>query len=325
MIESKEYIDIKFYKLWKHIRITRLQKEKIKRIIFPLFSPFLTRLATYQNWKNSKVFISNGKSENGEIRNKLDKLNEIRLAVVIHVFYIEVFEDILNKLLSDKSIKFSLYLTCPHHLSHKVKQVLSKNNLKATILEVSNHGRDILPFLKILPAVLKKDSNLILKLHTKKSNHLNRKELWSTDIFDKLIGVNNLKNNTKVFLSNSCLGMLGPEGHILPMSLYYGGNAMHVRMLCEKMGLRKEQFGGMNFVAGSMFFARREVLEPVLKFGLTDENFEPENNQLDNTMAHAVERAFAAGLILTGSKLGDSASTTESINCNVVDNHPFTI
>ena len=327
MVENQKYIDVKFYKLWKHVRITRLQKEKIKRSVFPVLAPFIRRLATYQNWKESRVFIADGRNRTPQnnVSKGLPGIKSIKLAIVVHVFYLDIFESILNKILSNKPLNFSLFITCPKDLAGKIDELLKGYDLSAEILTVENHGRDILPFLKILPMVLKRDFNLILKLHTKRSNHLNKKDTWSSDLFNKLIENSQILNNIEVFKSDLSLGMLGPEGHILPMSLYYGGNAMRVRMLCVKMGLRTEQFKGMNFVAGSMFYARREVLKHILKTDLKDHDFEKESNQLDNTMAHAVERAFAAGIILSGLKLGDSNSTNDNINCNVVANHPFTI
>ncbi len=326
MNRDRKYIDIKFYKLWKYVRITRLQKEKITRIVFPLFAVFLKNLATYQNWKEAKVFLSEKYipiKPSGSLAPK--PLKDIKLAIVIHVFYVGVFKKILKQINANYSLSYDLFLTCPAELLSNVEKVLSEYDQKAEILTVKNHGRDILPFLKILPTVLEDDYNLILKLHTKRSNHLNKKEMWSSDIFNKLIGEKHMSQNIDVFKSDFNIGMLGPEGHILPMSLYYGGNASRVRVLAERMGLLTSHLKGMNFVAGSMFFARREVLLPMQDLGLQESDFEIEDNQLDNTMAHAVERAFAAGVILTHLNLADSSTTVSKFGCNVILNHPFTL
>jgi lipopolysaccharide biosynthesis protein len=91
------------------------------------------------------------------------------------------------------------------------------------------------------------------------------------------------------------------------------------------MGLRKEQLAGLNFVAGSMFYARKEVLFPVLALDLKDSDFEDENKQLDSTLAHTLERIFPAGLILKEMLLADTSSTPEKINCKLTLNHPYTL
>ncbi len=337
MQQNKSYIEIDFYKLWRHVRLTRLQKENIKNILFTPFPFLFQQFAAYQNWKNAQVFAVNRKDntqqtpENSTIvnyrnnnhHNIVKPIN--KLAVVIHVFYLDVFFEILTMLSSTSHPKLKLYITCPECLNTEIKETLEKMAFSFKIKTVKNHGRDILPFLKILPIVFKENYELVLKIHTKRSNHLNKKELWQTDLFSKLLVHENIINIVNVFEKYPQIGMLGPSGNILPMSLYYGGNAHTVEKLCLNMGLEHHQLHNLNFVAGSMFYARKEALLPVLNLGLNDENFEKEDKQLDNTMAHAVERAFAGGLIVTGLKLVDSSSSPKNISYRITKNHPFTI
>lgn len=44
------------------------------------------------------------------------------------------------------------------------------------------------------------------------------------------------------------------------------------------------------FVAGTMFFATKELLVDLLEINILDSDFEDEDNQLDGTVAHTVER-----------------------------------
>ena len=46
----------------------------------------------------------------------------------------------------------------------------------------------------------------------------------------------------------------------------------------------------LHFPAGSMFIAKQDILQALKSLQLTHEDFEYEENQLDNTTAHAIER-----------------------------------
>jgi len=327
MPKEEKYIEIDFYKIWKYIRLNRVAKENIKSTLFS-FAPLLFyRFASYQHWKNAQVFAAN-LNNNIEEQTGLtqDKpTRDSKLAIVLHAFYLDVFKELVSLLPKVEEVEFKLFVSCPPFLQSDINQVVSQFSFPFEMVIVENHGRDIMPFLKTLPLVFGQGFDLVLKLHTKRSNHLNKKDLWSTELFRKLLSEPSIHDILGVFLIHPELGMIGPEGHILPMSLYYGGNAKKVSELCLKMGLSKKQLAGLNFVAGSMFFARKEVLLPILQLNLGDSDFENEEKQLDNTLAHAVERAFAAGLIVSGRKLADTSSTKENLTCTVTLNHPFTI
>jgi len=324
---NNQYIEIDFSKLWKLVRLKRQTKEALKTALFSLLPFLFSRFASYQHWKNARVFAYKEKYNTINIKTARQQPGnkELKLAVVIHVFYIDVFKEILSLLLKNKTVSFKIFITCPENLHDSIDGLLNQTGISYSILSVKNRGRDVLPFLKILPVVFDENYNLILKLHTKRSNHLNKKDLWSTDLFSKLIGEGEVKKIYELFIENNEVGMAGPEGHILPMSLYYGGNPERVRILCEKMGLQKQQLKRLLFVAGSMFYARKEVLLPVLNLGLKDEDFEEENSQLDKTMAHAVERVFGAGVVFSGFELADTNSSFLNFSCKITLNHPFTI
>jgi lipopolysaccharide biosynthesis protein len=166
---------------------------------------------------------------------------------------------------------------------------------------------------------------LILKIHTKRSNHLKKKNLWKDDLFEKMIGKDCIGKVIHTFNQHQEIGMIGPSGHILPMSLYYGANAQSVLSLSLRMGLNKEQLRNLHFTAGTMFYIRKEALLPVLALGLKDDHFETEDKQLDGTMAHALERAITSSLLASGLKLADTSSTPENISCRIDKNYKFTL
>jgi lipopolysaccharide biosynthesis protein len=327
MQDKNNSLERKNYRLWKQLLISHYQKEAIKRILFSSMPFLFNKLAAYQDWNKAKVFTAQREGNpclqhilKEQLSPKVKKL-----ALVFHVFHLDILKELLSVLLEQKNTKFNLFITCPENLYDEINIMLTNKKLAFQIMITENHGRDILPFLKILPEVLKQDFDIILKIHTKRDNHRNKKNLWSTELFGKLLGEENMQNALQIFSNYPKVGMIGPAGHILPMSMYYGGNAKIVQSLSIKMGVKKEQLSGMNFVAGSMFYATKDALEPILKLGLKDADFESEDKQLDKTMAHSIERIFAAGLIVTDKILVDTNSTPEKLSCKLTLNHPFTI
>jgi lipopolysaccharide biosynthesis protein len=149
--------------------------------------------------------------------------------------------------------------------------------------------------------------------------------LWSNDLFNKLLGDGAINKAINIFQENPDIGIIGPTKHILPMYYYYGANALTVEFLSNKMGVKKSDLSNLNFVAGSMFYATKEALLPILNLGLKDENFEIEKNQTDGTMAHAVERTFSAALLVNNLQLADTEYKSNKPVVLISKAHHFSI
>jgi lipopolysaccharide biosynthesis protein len=121
------------------------------------------------------------------------------------------------------------------------------------------------------------------------------------------------------------IGIIGPEGHILPMAMYYSNNADKVRLLCERMALDVHMITKLYFVAGTMFYARLDALQPLMALGLAASDFEEEEGQVDGTLAHAIERALGASCLRAGLLLIDTKSTVEKLHAKAVLHYTFSI
>lgn len=327
--QNTEYKYHDFQKLWKFVPVRRSFKETMKNILFTIFPLVFSNWAIYQNWKYAKVYRGMAvkpwqtaywqRKLNNQYTFPIPESNQKNcipakgksLAVVIHVFYPEVFREIIMYLTQPVMDQLYLYFTGPQEILEEVKVLIPEVFQNVRYFPAKNHGRDILPFLQILPQVFNDGHELVLKLHTKYSNHLNRREHWRNDLLSKLIGEGMINHAIEIFEKNPCVGMVGPAGNILPMQLYYAANGERVQRLSKLMGLSNGQLRDLNFVAGSMFYARKEALKPVLDLNLLETDFEPEAGQKDGTMAHVVERLFAAALIKSNLQLADSAYNFE--------------
>jgi len=215
------------------------------------------------------------------------------LAIVIHAFYEDVFAEILQRLKEMKNVNFKLFVTTPNAQSASMDARLQSSGFAYELLPVDNHGRDVLPFLKMMERVTGEGYAYLLKVHTKKSNHRQDGDVWRNDLYSKLLNETSMLKAMESFNNDGDLGLIGPAGHIVSMSFYWGSNADTVEYLARRLGQSPDSIKPLSFIAGTMFFARVDALTPLLNLAINGEDFEPEAGQVDGTLAHALERAIA--------------------------------
>ena len=211
--------------------------------------------------------------------------------VILHVWYLDVFEEMLESLLAQTS-RWRLTVTTTRELADRVRSILQARDVEHRIIVVENRGRDILPFLIAANQLLREGVDVVLKLHTKRSPHRKDGDQWRNDILNSLVEDANDCRLKSQFQANPSLGLIGPVGHSQPMSYYWGANEDTVRKLSYRIGLETGDLMQETFVSGSMFWARLESLRPLLDADLAPSDFEDELGQLDGTLAHAIERMF---------------------------------
>jgi lipopolysaccharide biosynthesis protein/glycosyltransferase involved in cell wall biosynthesis len=161
--------------------------------------------------------------------------------------------------------------------------------------------------LGIFSAIADLNYKYICKIHTKKSVYINTGKEWQRDMMDKLLGSQEMVARIKrAFDEHPDWGLIGPQGHVVPHTFYWTLNAESVNRLANSINIPTV---GMDFsyVAGSMFWFRPEALSLVLQLGLHTQDFEPEQGQIDGTLAHAVERLFGLAAKHTGYVIGESS------------------
>lgn len=225
------------------------------------------------------------------------------VAVVIHAYYMDVFGEILDYIRQIRHTPLKLYISTPAGQAEGIHALLADSTLDYHLQEVPNHGRDVLPFLKLLPRIIEDGFATLVKVHTKKSTHRQDGDNWRRDLYTKLLNPQALADAQADFASDPTLGILGPAGHVVPMSFYWGSNALAVEKLACRLGINPAELSRTSFVAGTMFFARTDALLPLMNLALSDEDFEAEAGQVDGTFAHALERAIAISAQAAGLKL----------------------
>jgi lipopolysaccharide biosynthesis protein len=218
-----------------------------------------------------------------------DVTRQRRPCAVIHVWYVELLEELLQALAAT-GLVFRVVCTVPREREEAVRRELTRLGREAEIVTVANHGRDILPFLSLIGRLHDEGEDVVLKLHTKRSTHRADGAAWRADLVDRLASPARAAAIVTAFAADPALGLVAPEGHVQPLGYYWGANATNTEYLCSLLGIPQPDAETDRFVAGSMFWCRLGALAPLFDAPLSAGDFNPEAGQVDGTMAHAVER-----------------------------------
>lgn len=222
----------------------------------------------------------------------MERQENVRLAVIVHLYYLDMWGQ-LEEGLSNINQYFDLYISVPVGYGDISIDSVSKYHKNTNIVVVPNRGRDVLPFVTIMNRIRKFNYDYILKLHTKKSKHRSDGSDWFNDIISNLLP----DNQTKVcsILSRKDTGIVGPKGHIVSLSYHMGSNKLKlVELISEidktRIDRYQENWSRYPFIGSTMFWARFDLLTPLLDLYLLPSDFESESGQIDGTLAHAIER-----------------------------------
>lgn len=109
-----------------------------------------------------------------------------KIAVIIHLFYLDnwpLFKDKLNLL---KKYDAGIYVTMPKQHAH-FEESIQKAFPGTTIIIVKNKGRDVLPFLVAARRAIQDGYGLALKFHSKKSTHRTDGQEWLETMLNQII------------------------------------------------------------------------------------------------------------------------------------------
>jgi O-antigen biosynthesis protein len=216
------------------------------------------------------------------------------VAVVIHAFYLDALDALLNKV---RNIPGRVDLFISTDREEKRAQIAALcqgwDRGAVEIAVTPNRGRDIAPKL-----IAFRDSyaryELFLHLHTKKSPHGGAPLLrWRDHLIDNLIGSPEIAAGIVSLFSDRRLGVVFPQ-HLADIRgiLNWGYNYNMARALAQKMGATIDKNRVLEFPSGSMFWGRSAALRPLLDLNLTFDDFPEEDGRVDGTLAHAIERCI---------------------------------
>ena len=233
---------------------------------------------------------------------------DLKIAVVIHAFYIDVLEDIISSI-DHISPRPDLFISVSEgadvkEVEHFLKE---KRYVDFTIKAVQNRGRDVAPFLVEFAESLK-SYDVCCKIHGKKSLYGGSEQTnWRNHLYHNLLGSKEIVDDIlSAFVENKKLGLLFSDNY--GMIPYWGytwlTNKGVVAGLLQRLKLQKlapilDQTY-IDYPAGTMFWFRPKAIVQILDSDIDYKDFPEEPIGNDGTIAHGLERLFAYVTRLNG-------------------------
>jgi Rhamnan synthesis protein F/Methyltransferase domain len=216
------------------------------------------------------------------------------VAAIIHMFYPDLAVE-FRSYLENIPGAVDLFISTTGEFERSIveKAFFGWSKGRVDVRLVPNRGRDIAPKLVNFRDVY--DSHAyVLHLHTKRSDHASILATWRHLLLEDLLG--NEATVSSIFAAfehNPRLGMVASQ-HFEPVRpwINWGNNLGRATQLAARMGFDIDPSAALDFPSGSMFWARSAALRPLLDLQLATEDFDEEKGQIDNTLAHAIERLY---------------------------------
>lgn len=219
---------------------------------------------------------------------------DLRAAVLAHVYYLELWDEILavRATLPDGA---PILVTAPPAQAARLR-AMTAGVAAVEIIERPNRGRDIAPFVHALQSGALDRFDAVLKIHTKKSPHLLQGDLRRRVFFAALAGSRAASARALAWFADPKVGMVGPARYFRTAPIYWMDDRARVEALAARMDAPAE----LGFFEGSMFWVRPAALAPLRALDLPLEAFEAEAGQLDGTLHHAIERLIPVAVARAG-------------------------
>ena len=233
-------------------------------------------------------------------------------AVILHAYYEDLACELVEKYIAKYQDKLDLIITMRSDVKLSTLEKIKASFKNVFFVMVDNRGRDIRPFIKALKVADGFGYKYICKVHTKKSPHRVDGQQWRESLFADLLGAReHVAKIINYFELHEDVGIIAPRNSITDLSIpeINLGNRYWLEKLFARMD-SPELFKTFktSFPAGSMFWFRKDALDPLASNLLDEEEFELEAGQLDGTLAHSVERVTGAVANSQGFKVVDITS-----------------
>jgi hypothetical protein len=219
-----------------------------------------------------------------------------RIVVHLHLYHTELAGEAVEYL-QNISDQFTLLVSIQLHEPADSWEAFFAASIpsakKVIIKNVDNIGRDVYPWVVEFKDYIL-NSDIFCHIHTKRSSHNNSHAGWRRFLYHSILGSLAVTDQIlDIFHNDPIVGIVSPcYFWSLASQPNYGRNKTVCGDLLRRIADKPVPDQCPNYPAGSFFWARTEVLKPLLEAGIVKSDFGPETAQVDGTMAHGVERVL---------------------------------
>ena len=225
---------------------------------------------------------------------KTDKKHTKTIAVIIHVYYLDMLQSILD-FIQNIPVPFSLYFTVSLDREKGLNELLANYSNDYKIIVCPEGGYDISPFIIALSKLKNNKYDLICKIHTKKGDG-EAGERWFKALLKPLLGSPQVVTNILNAFNDRKLGMIGSAVTYKSVDKLMYGNDESFAVIASVLGLEKAPLARYGFFAGTMFWARTTVFEDLIDNKRLDfllsSNTHQQATGTPESVFHALERIF---------------------------------
>lgn len=241
-----------------------------------------------------------------------------RIAVIIHLHFPELWPEFFAAVAAMPE-SVHLYISTPFALRSAVAARIRRDCPEASVFGVRNRGRDVLPFLHVMRSIGIERYEYVLKLHGKKSVHMEGEhagavlgggEAWRRHAINELAGsTQRIARLLEAMDADPGIGLVAPAGQLFDQGDWSCGSDKLMHRLCSDFGVSRS---ASHFSAGTMFWLRPRAIRRLVESEPSMLDFEREAGQLDRTLHHTLERAFAHFAVCEDFLVVDSAALVAS-------------
>jgi glycosyltransferase involved in cell wall biosynthesis len=230
----------------------------------------------------------------------------LRVAVHIHFFYPELCELFLAYVSKNQTVPDLLVTTDTDDKAAHLGRILgSYRDASVSVRTVPNRGRDIGPLLTALADDIR-SYDVVGHVHGKRSPYTGNHSLgglwgvsWRDFLWQNLVGgIYPMTDRIlSAFAHDPKLGLVFPSD---PNLCGWDENRDLATTIAARMGWVGQLPDHFDFPVGTMFWARVQALEPLLRLRLAWDDYPAEPLAHDGTLLHAVERLLVFSSELAG-------------------------
>ncbi len=221
-----------------------------------------------------------------------------KILIHFHCFYPELIDEFIGYFNNMPFAYDSVITTTSRNDKKKIESALKRQLMvkcqKLKIVVTANHGRDVAPFFESCAKIVN-DYDFVGHFHTKRSLSVCWGEEWRHYLLDNMLGSpEQITAVFRRFQRDSKLGIYFPPVYpAMRNYINWEKNKERCEELLCRMSLKVNLPPKPVFPVGQMFWAKTKAVGKLFTdAGINKNNFEQENNQISDTLAHAMERIW---------------------------------